>query len=397
MTSFRVTGLAALALVGAGSALLGACASAPPAGAQAQRAPALAGLDAQVAAGVAVRRYPGAVFAVARGDDVLALDAVGVSDIATGAPMRIDSIFPLMSMTKPVTATAAMILVQEGRLDLDAPVSAYLPEFANFGVSGAPPLTLRSLLTHTSGIGFGSLPMEPVTLEARVRATAARTMRVPVGRTWAYSGVEGPDVIVRVIEVAAGQPYDQFVKARIFEPLGMVDTGYSLTAEQRSRLVGLYAAQDGAIVDAPPMFPELTYASGGAGLYSTVPDYLRLARMFANDGALGDVRVLTPASVAEMRKLQLPAGFPGLPSGIGSGLLMRVVADPAAANSPLPAGAYGWSGAYGTHFWVDPATGLTAVWMISLTTAGGAGSEDALNFERLVTAACAHEPRCGGR
>ncbi|WP_163233973.1 serine hydrolase domain-containing protein [Caulobacter rhizosphaerae] len=383
--------MAALVLCGA----LAACATAPDGATRRRPAADFASVRTGVEADLAEHRYPGAAFAIARRDKVLDIEAVGLADTQTRSPVRIDSIFQQMSMTKPVTAVAVMILVQDGKLDLDAPVSKVLPEFQGFGPAGAPPLTLRHLLTHTSGIGFGSLPFAPSTLEQRVHATAMAKRTVPAGSAWAYSGVEGADVAARVVEVVAGEPYDAFVRRKIFSPLGMKDTGYSLNVEQKGRLVGLYEAKASALTPAKPMFPPLTYPSGGAGLYSTVGDYLRLAQMLANDGALDGVRILKPASVAEIRRAQIPAGFPGLSPGLDYGLMVRRIGDPVAAGSPLPAGAYGWSGAYGTHFWVDPTTGLAAVWMISLSNAGGAGSPDALTFEKRVTQACQRNRRCG--
>jgi CubicO group peptidase (beta-lactamase class C family) len=374
---------------------LAACATAPDGPARDRPAADFASVRAGVEADVAAHRYPGAAFAIARRDRVLDVEAVGLADIQTRSPIRADSIFEQMSMTKPVTAIAVMILVQDGKLDLDAPVSKVLADFQGFGPAGAPPLTLRHLLTHTSGIGFGSLPFAPSTLEARAHATAAAKRTVPAGAAWAYSGVEGADVAARVVEVVAGEPYDVFVRRRIFTPLGMDDTGYSLSAEQKKRLVGLYEAKAGTLTPAKPMFPSLSYPSGGAGLYSTVSDYLRLAQMLANDGVLDNVRILKPASVAEIRRTQVPAGFPGLSPGLQYGLMVRRIGDPVAAGTPLAAGAYGWSGAYGTHFWVDPTTGLVAVWMISLSNAGGAGSPDALAFEKRVTQACQANRRCG--
>lgn len=354
----------------------------------------LRAIRGQIEAGIAAGKYPGAVFAVARRDRVLDIEAVGTADIDSRAPMRRDSIFRLMSMTKPVTAVAVMILVDEGKLKLDEPVSRWLPEFAAFGVPGAPPLTLRHLMTHTSGIGFGALPMAASSLGQRAKEAAARKRSVPAGKEWAYSGVEGPDIVARVVEVAAGEPFEHFAKRRIFDPLGMKDTTWRPTPDQRRRVVGLYGSSNGKVVKmaGPLAFPD--QPSGGYGLYSTAPDFLRLAQMLAGGGKLGGTRILSAAATVQLHAVQLKAGFPGLPPGLDWGLLMRRVADPVAAGSPLPAGAYGWSGAYGTHFWVDPASGLAAVWMVNLTTAGGAGSPDALAFERMVMAACRIDRRC---
>jgi CubicO group peptidase (beta-lactamase class C family) len=237
---------------------LAACATAPADATRPRPSPDFASVRAGVEADVADHRYPGAAFAIARRDKVLDIEAVGLSDTQTRSPVRVDSIFQQMSMTKPVTAIAVMILVEEGKLDLDAPVSKVLADFQGFGPAGAPPLTLRHLLTHTSGIGFGSLPFTPSTLEQRARATAAAKRTVPAGTAWAYSGVEGADVAARVVEVVAGEPYDAFVRRRIFAPLGMKDTGYSLNAEQRTRRVGLYEAKAGALTAAKRVYQDLT-------------------------------------------------------------------------------------------------------------------------------------------
>jgi CubicO group peptidase (beta-lactamase class C family) len=362
--------------------------------ASANPATGLSAIRSQVENGIAAGKYPGAVFAVARRDHVLDIEAVGVADIDTRAPMRRDSIFQLMSMTKPVTAVAVMILADQGKLKLDDPVSRWLPEFASFGVPGAPRLTLRHLMTHTSGIGFGALPSKPSSLEQRAKEAAARRRTVPAGKEWSYSGIEGPDIVARVVEVAAGEPFEHFVKRRIFDPLGMKDTTWHPSPEQRQRIVGLYGSSNGKVAKMPGPFALPDQPSGGYGLYSTAPDYLRFAQMLAGGGTFGGRRILSAAATAQLHAVQLKAGFPGLPPGLDWGLLMRRVDDPVAAGSPLPAGAYGWSGAYGTHFWIDPATGLAAIWMVNLTTAGGAASPDALAFERMVTAACRTDRRC---
>lgn len=382
-----------LALAASG---MSACTALPrqPVTDRATAAQPLAALSSQVEARIASGRYPGAVFAVARGDRLLVMDAVGMSDIAAGTPMRRDTIFRTMSMTKPVTATAAMILVEEGKLRLDDPISRILPEFSRSGAPAATPITLRHLLAHVSGLGKDEFPVPLSPLAQRVRETAAKPVAAPAGTQWAYSGLLGPDVIARMIEVAAGQPFEAFVKQRIFDPLRMVDSGWQLTAAQATRLTGLYRAEDGRITQVEDSIGLAEQPAGGYGIYSTVPDYVRFAQMLANDGTLNGTRIISPASVAEMRRAQVPLGFPGLPPGLEGGFMMRRVGDPAAAGSPLSRGTYGWSGAYGTHFWIDPATGLTAIWMINLANANGAGSPDAADFERMVVAACKADRRC---
>ncbi|HET9161544.1 MAG TPA: serine hydrolase domain-containing protein [Caulobacteraceae bacterium] len=353
-------------------------------------------LDAELAKGVASGRYPGAVFIVANDKAVLHQGAIGEGDVERHTPMRPDTIFRLMSMTKPVTTVAAMILVDEDKLKLDDPVSKYLPEFQGFA-PGGPPLTIRHLLTHTGGLGFGSIPSPGApapTLAGRVKEIAARPSPAPVGQRWTYSGLDGLDIVARVVEVISGEPYERFLKRRIFDPLGMKDTTYVLSAEQKRRLVGLYAPKAGGFEASSSPLADLGYPSGSANLYTTGPDFARLAQMLAGGGVYKGVRVLSSAAVRQMSSPQLPLGYPGLQPGLSWGLGMRRVADPALLKSSLPLGAYGWSGAFGTHFWVDPKTRLVAVWMINLTTAGGAGSPDALAFENAVVKACRSDRRC---
>lgn len=391
------------ALIGGPVLLVGlsGCVSAPASiGKRVAEIPAVAGfsdVDAAIASGVAAGKYPGAVYLIAKGGKIIHYGAVGAAIVETKSPMRMDSVFRLMSMTKPVTAVAALLLVDDRKIALDDPVSHYLPEFVGYGAAkktDPSTVTIRQLLTHTSGIGFGSIARPGETLAERVQKIASKPLPTAAGQKWQYSGYDGLDVVARIVEVVSRQPYDRFVKQRIFDPLEMEDTAYSLTVEQQTRLVGLYAATNGKITISAPPLPPTTYAGGGAGLFSTGPDYIRFAQMLSQRGKLGSVRILSSASVAELSKIQLLSGFPDLQPGLAFGLGVRVVGDPVALKSPLPSGAYGWSGAWGTHFWVDPSRRLSAVWMINTTTAGGAGSVDALTFERLVMHACATDKRC---
>lgn len=344
------------------------------------------GLDAAIESRVQEHRYSGAVYAIARREQVLHEAAVGLASIEADAPMQRDTIFRQMSLTKPVTAVGVMILVDEGRIDLDAPVSTYLPELSGYELDGTR-VTVRHLLTHTSGFGvFGTFPgpAPDLTLEQRVHQLSTLRPVVRPGARWEYSGFDGFDILARIIEVVAREPYEAFLQRRVFGPLEMRDTAFSLTPAQTTRLAGLYGARDGQISATPPAFQMPAYPAGGAGLFSTVPDMLRFAQMLANDGELDGARVLSRSAVEQMRTEQLPAGFADLNAGLAWGLGMRVVGDPVALQSSLNRGAFGWSGAYGTHLWVDPTTGVTAVWMISTTTGGGAGSPHAEDFERLV-------------
>lgn len=359
----------------------------------------LAVLDADIKARVDQGRYPGAVFIIARGEQILHAGAVGVSDIDDRSPMQLDSVFRIMSMTKPVTTVAAMMLVEQGQLSLDEPVKTYLPEFANFDRAGATPLTVRHLLTHTGGFSMlALLPKEKTTLADRIHELAEDGPDNDAGEKWRYSGVDGFDVVARVVEVLSKQPFEQFLEQHLFGPLGMKDTSYVLNAEQQRRLVGLYKARGGSIVkDKPFMVPaDFLYPSGGGGLYSTASDYIRFAQMLAGGGALGPVRILKPETVKQISTEQLPTGYPGLPKHYAWALGMRLVSEESSSLSPLPIGSYGWSGHFGTHFWVEPQHHLSAVFMINLTNAGGAGSVDAFDFERLVVDACRTDARCAG-
>jgi CubicO group peptidase (beta-lactamase class C family) len=355
-------------------------------------------LDAVIETRVKAGRYPGAVFLVANADQVLHEGAVGEANVESHTAMRSDSIFRMMSMTKPVTAVAVMILVDDKKVALDDPVSRYVPQFVGFGAEHPQeptPITIRHLLTHTAGLGFGSMFFIEDNLKARIDEIVRDGPGDPPGKKWQYSGFDGFDILARVVEEASGESYDRFLQRRLFEPLGMKDTGYVLDASQQARLVGLYKPASGTFKAATSFLADVKYPAGGAGLYSTGADYIKFAQMLAGRGAYGSVRILSTAAVDEISKEQLAAGFPGLPAGLGWGLGMRRVADPAALKSPLPAGAFGWSGAYGTHFWVDPAHHLTAVFMINLTTAGGAASPDALDYEQIVMRACKTDEHCG--
>lgn len=347
---------------------------------------AWAALDAAIVSRIRAHHYAGAVFAVARRDRLLHQAALGLADIDAHLPMRMDTMFAQASLTKPVTAVGAMILVDAGQLDLDAPVSRYLPELSDYVFDGVA-VTSRHLLTHTSGFGvFGSIPPPTpgLTLEARVRQLGAKRPLIRPGTRWEYSGFDGFDILARIIEVRSGSPYAEYMQRRVFDPLNMRDSTFAPTPGQRTRLARLYGERDGALEPATSPFTLPAYPAGGAGLYSSAPDMLRFAQMLANNGALNGRRILSGDAVAQMRSEQLPSGFPGLNAGMAWGLGVRVVDDPATLHSALSRGAFGWSGAYGAHLWVDPSTGVAAVWMISTATGGGAGSPHAEDYERLV-------------
>jgi CubicO group peptidase (beta-lactamase class C family) len=294
-------------------------------------------------------------------------------DIESRKPMLKDSLFAIASMTKPITATAILILVEEGRLRLTDPVSQFIPQFKDLKVAvtlsqTAPanrPITIRDLLTHTSGIV--APPQIPgasdETLAHFLPAFTGTPLEFQPGTRWAYSNTVGFDVLARIVEVASGQTFDRFLHERIFEPLGMKNTSHVLDATQKMKLATRYEGTASGlrkqqVTDTP------SYFGGGWGLYSTAEDYLRFAQMLLNKGELDGKRVLSPRAVELMTSVHVPDSLPGRQPGEGFGLSVRVITDQAARGAWLSNQSFGWSGAFGTHFWVDPKEQLVAILMI---------------------------------
>jgi CubicO group peptidase (beta-lactamase class C family) len=351
--------------------------------------------------------FSGAVAAIARNGRVAYLRAVGFRDRAKTIPLQPDAIFWIASMSKPVTSVAAMILVEEGKLDLAAPVHQYLPELGNVmvgvetkdPVTGKTelvrepqkrPMTVEDLLRHTAGLvyGVGGTKVEQLyhglygaagvyrrdkTLADFVSGLTRLPLAHQPGEVWDY-GIS-VDVLSRVIEVASGQPFDQFLETRLFGPLNMVDTGFYVPEAKLSRLVDPPAGGRGGPPDsvlADVTTPTRLF-SGGGGLVSTAADYLRFGQMLLNGGELDGVRILSPATVQRMTTNALPSDirFAGYISGIvgplgGStwGLGFAIRNDAAWSMVPGSVGSYNWMGTSGTYFWIDPAEQMVAVQMI---------------------------------
>lgn len=344
----------------------------------------------------------GAVTLVARNGRIVHLQAQGVTDAASKKPMQKDTIFRIASMSKPVAGTAILMLVEEGKVRLTDPVSKFIPSFKDVKVAlpkppppppvggPAPPVpatpetytvpaardvTILDLLTHTSGLmsgPIGNAAGAKLSANRRVEglkyteALGATPLEFQPGTRWAYSAVAGFDVVSHVVEIVSGKPFDQFIDERIFRPVGAKEIFFWPNAAQRPRLVtsyikgpdGLTARQD------PDSMSSETYFSGAGGLMATAESYARFAMMLANQGEANGARLLAPRTVELMGSAYIPDSLPGRQPGEGYGLSVRSVTDPVARRTPVSKGTFGWSGAYGTHFFVDPEKKLVGVLMV---------------------------------
>ena len=355
-------------------------------------------------------RLAGWQIALTRGDHLVHSSGRGFRDREAGAALSPDAIWRVFSMTKPITSVAAMMLWEEGAFELKDPVSRFIPEFAaqqvwRGGSSNRPdlepaarPMEMWHLMTHTSGLTYGFMYAHPldelyrragfewgVPHNTDLAGVCARVAGLPLlfqpGTEWNYS--MSIDVLGRVVEVISGQTLDEFFRTRIFEPLGMVDTGFSVPEAKVDRLAALYGAHPGtglavpmAAAGAAVLQPPAAHMGGG-GLVSTMADYLRFAAMLRRGGELDGVRLLAPRTIRFMTQNHLPGGADlstfGRPlfsettfDGVGFGLLGSVTLDPVAAKVPGSVGDFGWGGAASTFFWVDPVEDITCVFMTQL-------------------------------
>jgi len=367
---------------------------------------------------IAAGDLAGAVVAIARKGRVAYVNAQGVMDLDTKQPMSPSSMFRLASMTKPVVGVGVMMMVEEGKLRLNDPVSRYIPEFRNMkvavlqtspagrggGAAGAAPptpqfyavpaqreITIKDLLTHTSGLGSGPMSNSDIdkiarkdgeTLAQYIPRLGGTALEFQPGSRWAYSPGAGFETLGRIIEIASGMPLDRFFRTRIFDPLGMKDITFWPTDAQMPRLATVYSRTPTGLnkqVMPNDTMSRNVYFRGSGGLYSTAEDYLPLGIMLAGGGEMNAKRLLSRKTVEMMSAAHVPDTLQGRPAGEGYGLSVRVVTNHAARGTMLSDGTFGWTGAQGTHFFVDPKEELTAVLMVQ--TSNGEIQRD---FEDLV-------------
>src|SRR3984957_16310241 len=362
-------------------------------------------------------RFPGTQLLVYRRGKVVHSTVQGYADVERKAPVKDDTIFRIYSMTKPITSVAFMMLVEEGRVAIDEPVHKYIPEWKNLSVfqaGTAPafltrppsrPMLIGDLMRHTSGLTYGFQQRSNVdaayrqmkigevekagTMQSMIDDLAKIPLEFSPGEAWNYS--LSTDVIGYLIGMISGKPLEQFLKERIFDPLGMNDTGFFVPADKAHRFAACYSAdpQGGMTFHAASRKGGLTlqddpttssflsappFSSGAGGLCSTAADYLTFCRALLGGGELGGVRLIGPKTLALMRSNHLPGGrtLPEMSrslfseanyNGIGFGLGWSVTLDPAQTLMPGSAGEYAWGGAATTSFWIDPAEELIAIFM----------------------------------
>jgi CubicO group peptidase (beta-lactamase class C family) len=354
-------------------------------------------------------RLPCATTLIERRGEIAHTSVQGYMDVERGRAVTADTIFRIYSMTKPITSVALMMLVEEGAIALDDPVHRYIPQWRNLGVYEAgligtfrtrptsAPMRIVDLLRHTSGLTYGLQqrtnvdaayrkygygdPAGASTLDAMIEGLATIPLEASPGDVWNYS--VSTDVVGYLVGKLSGMPFEDFLRERIFAPLGMVDTGFHVPPEKASRFAACYVSStDGRmqLQDDPQTSRYLkapTFVSGGGGLVSTTADYLRFCRMLLNGGSLDGTRLLSPKTIELMTANHLPGGKE-LPEmsvslfseagycGVGFGLGFAVTTNPARSLIPGSVGDFSWGGMAGTYFWIDPREQLIVIFMTQL-------------------------------
>ncbi|SIN95713.1 CubicO group peptidase, beta-lactamase class C family [Singulisphaera sp. GP187] len=351
----------------------------------------------QMRKSIDAKEISGAVTLVATPDRTVHLDASGMADIAEATPMRPDTIFWIASMTKPITATAVLMLQEEGKLSVDDPVEKYLPEFAKLVTQKGEParVTIRHLLTHTSGMGeiSGNEAGQIKNLAGLIPLYLTKRTAFEPGSKWVYCQ-SGINTAARVVEVVTGEPFDTFLDRRLFGPLGMKDTTFYLSDEQLSRLAKSYhrtsqgelEIAENRILNGKAPTSRDRFPAANGGLFSTAPDYARFCRMILRGGEFGGVRYLKPDSVKLMTLPQTKELQTGFTKGNGWGLGWCVVREPQGVTAMLSPGTFGHGGAYGTQAWIDPAKERIYILMVQRENFPNADASDVReSFQKAAT------------
>ena len=327
-------------------------------------------------------KLAGVTTLVARHGKVVHFDVYGVQDLATKKPATKDTIFRIASMTKPIVGVAMMMLWEEGKWTLDDPVAKHIPEFGGLKVATpngevplTRPMTMWQLMSHTAGFdeteAYDNGNLRSSDLQAMIDKLARLPLATQPGTDWRY----GPSVDIQgyVVERLSGQKLDVFLRTKIFEPLGMKDTGFWVDASHEERVTRMFTyGSDKLITTGPPLrvpTSKPVLLSGSGGLFSTIEDYFRFAQMLLDGGVANRRRFLKASTVELMRTDVLPDGVSmdtqplGRP-GLGFGLDFAIIVDPVAASTPQGRGTFYWSGAFGTWFWIDPANDVVVIGMI---------------------------------
>lgn len=372
---------------------------------------------------------PGAVVLVAQNGKIIHYEATGSSDIESGKFLTKDDVFRLASMSKPITGVAVLLLIDQGKISLNDPLSKYIPQFKNMRVATANKIsrekdyqsdpnapaggvssvakyntvpanreiTIKDLLTHSSGIGQGKISSSEIdkisrstykTLAVYIPKLANAPLEFQPGTLTGYSPLAGFEILGRVVEIVSGERLDKFLSNHLFKPLEMKNTGFgNFPKSVWKKIPVMYKRTDkGLIRDTVQQstFIDSIYFSGAAGMVSTMEDYYHFAQMLANGGMYKGKRIISREIINQMSSPQLSDTIKGFSPGQIWGLSVRVVTSDNGSASPLPKGCFGWSGAWGTHFWIDPVHKIVALYMTNVSNIGGSGADTARELERDV-------------
>jgi len=380
-------------------------------------------IDQMLDATVSSNHVPGLVAMIVKDGKIVYHEAKGLADVSSNTPMAKDQIFRIASQSKAITSTAIMMLWEEGKIGLDDPISRYIPEFANPQVltrfsygdttystrPASREIRIRDLLTHTSGLGYGVIDgneqmrmiynkagivdlftTEPVKISENIKKLAKLPLHHDPGSKYTYS--EGLDVMGYLIEIVSGMPFDQFLKTRIFDPLGMDDTRFYLNDSQGERLVTVHRKVDGAWESYPvtfydPNYPKTgakSFFSGGAGLSSTAIDYAKFLQMYLNGGTYNGIKILSSTTIKTIMSNQVGdlLGDGGNDYGLAFGLVDQ---NGVAKGGIGSLGTFDWGGYFNTQYFADPVTKTIGILMKQ--TQGGTGDQSGWKFRQMVFSA----------